>query len=239
VPAFHRRSSLAILLAAGASGLTASSAQARPQLTLDRACYSEEENMRLSGQGFTPGAKIAFIFVANGKLGQADTTADAAGAFTYEVRGPELRDFDGEPPGLDIAVTANDQSKFGPDGMPIGPPEESFALAEFRLSEWAVEVAKWEKRTATARRGESVRVATRGWTSAGDTLYLHYVRGGKAVHSQKVGPLRGDCGDLTKSIKTFAFKGVKPGRYSVRFSASPRWDADDAWLGYRSVRFTG
>lgn len=218
-----------------ASTSVAAPAAARPSLTTDRACYSEGETMTFTGQGFTPGAGIAFFLAANGVFGQASTTADPAGAFSYPLRAPTLKDFKAESPAFDLSVTANDQTKFGPDG-PIGPPEDSVGIADVRISEWSVDVAQWDTPRAAARRGQRVRLTTRGWTSAGDTLYIHYIRAGKALHSEKVGALKAACGDLTKTIKTFNFKSARPGTYAVRFSTSPKWSRTDAWLGYRAVR---
>jgi hypothetical protein len=97
-------------------------------------------------------------------------------------------------------------------------------------------VAGWDKRPAVAQRAKKVTVRATGWTTAGQTLYIHYLRGSKLVRTEKVGALSGACGDLTKRIKAFAFKKAKPGVYGVRFSASPTWDPDSRWTGYRAVR---
>jgi hypothetical protein len=214
----------------------ATSALARPSLTTDRGCYSEGEPVRFSGQGFTAGATIGFIFASSGMLGQAATTADATGAFEFPLRAPRLKEFDAEPPAFDLSVTANDQSTFGPDGTIIGPPEDSVAAAQIRVSAWTVDIPQWNSSHASARARQRVRLATHGWTSTGETLYVHYLRGGKAIRSEKVGALEPPCGDLTKTITTFSSRQLKPGTYSVRFSPSAKWSGKDTWLGYRAVR---
>ena len=216
--------------------LLASSAVGRPSLTTDRGCYSEGEPVRFSGQGFTAGATIGFFFASNGSFGQATTTADGAGAFEFPLRAPQLKDFDAEPPAFDLSVTANDQTKFGPDGTIIGPPEDSVAVAQIRISEWTVDVPPWNRSNASVRAGQRVKLTTHGWTSAGKTLYIHYLRGGKAIRSEKVGALKAPCGDLTKTITTFSSSQLKPGTYAVRFSTASKWSGKDAWLGYRRVR---
>jgi hypothetical protein len=226
----------AAALLATVSLTTTTTAAARPSLTTDRACYSEGEPVGFSGQGFTPGAPIGFFFASSGMLGQATTTADATGAFEFLLRAPRLKDFDAEPPAFDLSVTANDQTKFGPDGTIIGPPEDSVAAAQIRISEWTIDVSQWNSSHASARPGQLVRLSTHGWTSAGETLYVHYLRGGKAIRSAKVGALKPPCGDLTKTITTFSSAQLKPGTYSVRFSTSAKWSGKDAWLGYRVVR---
>jgi hypothetical protein len=225
-----------LLLATVFTAVVPASAGAVPTLTTGRACYAPEELIAFSGWGFTPSAKIVFVFGANGRFGQAETTAFPTGAFTYALNAPQLSEFNADSPTLDLLVTANDQSKIGPDGAIVGPPEESFAAAQFRLSEWSINVAKWNRDDATAKRGQTVKLVTRGWTILGPTVYAHYIRGGKAVHSQKIGALTGDCGDLTKKFKAFPFE-AKVGTYAVRFSASARWTKKDPWLGYRAVRF--
>jgi hypothetical protein len=214
----------------------ATSALGRPSLTTDRGCYSEGEPVRFSGQGFTAAAPIGFLFASNGMLGQATTTADATGAFEFLLRAPRLKDFDAEPPAFDLSATANDQTKFAPDGTIIGPPEDSVAAAQIRISEWTIDIPQWNSSHASARAGQRVRLTTHGWTSTGETLYVHYLRGGKAIRSEKVGALKPPCGDLTKAITTFSSAQLKPGTYSVRFSTSAKWSGKDAWLGYRVVR---
>ena len=170
-------------------------------------------------------------------MGTASTKADATGVFQCTVGAPKLKSFDADAPAFDLTTTANDQAKLGPDG-PIGPPEETFAAGQVRISEWSLDIPKWDTDSAVARRGQRFKLTTTGWTSTGGTLYLHYVRAGKAVHSEKVGALRAPCGDLTKTIKAFNFKTAKPGKYAVRFSTSARYRGTDTWLGYRAVRLT-
>ena len=93
---------------------------------------------------------------------------------------------------------------------------------QLQVTEWSADVAAFERRSVRA--GQRVKLETRGWTGAGDTLYIHYVRNGKAVRSEKLGALKGPCGDLTKSFRAFAFRSAKPGTYDVRFSAEATWD---------------
>ena len=103
-------------------------------------------------------------------------------------------------------MSANDVAKMGPEG-PIGPPEESVAFLDIRITEWEVEAAALKRKL---KRGQRVKVETVGWTGAADTLYVHYLRGGKAVFSKKVGALKPPCGDLTTSFKAFGFKPRSP-----------------------------
>jgi hypothetical protein len=80
-----------------------------------------------------------------------------------------------------------------------------------------------------------VRLETIGWIGE-NTLYAHYVRGGKLVGTQKIGTTRGACGELAKSFKAFSFRGAKRGTYAVRISASAKFDKRDRWIGFKRVR---
>jgi hypothetical protein len=82
-------------------------------------------------------------------------------------------------------------------------------------------------------------VDTYGWTSAGTTLYAHYYRGGKRIKDVKIGALRGDCGDLRKRVKQFPFRNVRPGRWTVYFTGTRKYDkANDPALFFK-VRVAG
>ncbi len=189
--------------------------------------------MQFDGTGFTPAGAVNLLFMAGGEIGSFAATADAAGAFHASLRAPDFDTFDEDPPAFNMNVSINDAAKFGPDG-PIGPPEETFAFVRLRITQWSADVAEFER--ASVRAGQRVTLETRGWTGAGDALYIHYVRNGKAVRSEKLGALKGPCGDMTKSFKAFAFKSAKPGNYAVRFSTQARWDKDDRWMGYKRVK---
>jgi hypothetical protein len=135
-------------------------------VTTDRTCYAAGgDAMQFSGQGFTAGAEVAMIFAHNGKLGSFTAQADAAGAFTTMLRAPELKAFGEQDGAFDLDYTANDQSKFGPDG-PFGPPEDGVAVGSVRISDWSLDIAAWNG----SARGQWVKLVTTGWTSAGDTL---------------------------------------------------------------------
>jgi len=212
--------------------LAPASAQALPTFTTDRTCYAAEwDIITFDGQGFTASAEIALLFAHNGQVGSFSTKADPAGVFRAQLRAPSLDDFE-EERAFELSVTANDQSKFGPDG-PIGPPEEGVAFGQVRISERMVGVRAWDADgPATARGGQRLKLSATAWRGEGDALYIHYMRGRRAVRSEKLGTLTGACGDLRATFRAIA----RPGTYGVRFSTSPRWSARDAWMGYRRVR---
>jgi hypothetical protein len=213
-----------------ASLIGAAAALAAPTVTTDLPCYvAEKQLMSFSGQGYTPNGDVNLLFVANDVFGTFAAKADAAGAFSASVRAPALKVFKAKPPAVDVFVSANDAAKMGPDG-PIGPPEETFAATQVRITEWDTTVKAFSK---AVRAGQRVTVKTTGWTDAGNTLYVHYRRGGRTVRSEKIGALKGPCRDLTKSFKAFAFANAKPGEYAVRFSTAPKFSAKDRWTGFK------
>jgi hypothetical protein len=222
-------------IALALTGLLAApaAASAAPTVTTDQPCYvADEQSMEFSGSGYSPNGQVGLFFSAGGKYGSYMATADASGAFTASVRAPSFEAFGEDPPSYPMSVTANDEAKIGPDG-PLAPPEEIVAFMDLRITEWSADVPAFEK---PVRRGQRVKLTTYGWVGAGETLYVHYLRGGKAVHSEKLAALKGPCGDLIKNFKAFNFKTAKPGNYAVRFSASAQWSGKDRWTGYKRVK---
>jgi hypothetical protein len=223
-----------LILALAGTLAAPAAASALPTVTADQPCYvAGKQDMQFSGQGWTPSAKVTLLFLAGGQIGSFDTTTDPAGALSTSLRAPTFDFFDEDPPSFGMSVTANDQSKFGPDG-PIGPPEEAVAFTDLKVTDWTATVEAFE--LGAVKRGQRVKLETIGWVGAGDTLYVHYLRGGKAVHSEKLAALKGPCDDLTKNFKAFNFKSAKPGNYAVRFSTAAKWSAKDRWTGYKRVK---
>ena len=68
-----------------------------------------------------------------------------------------------------------------------------------------------------------MRVQVHGFTRAiGETLYLQYRKGGKVLKAVRLGRLGGECGDRTKTLKRGLPRGLRPGRYTLMFTTSPR-----------------
>ena len=190
---------------------------AAPTVTTDRDCYvAGHDTIAIDGSGFTPGAAVTLTFTGNDTPLTSDATADATGALQTEVTAPALEDFGVEPPGLPVAVSTADG-----------------AFAGIELTDWSATVDGFGR---PVRRGQSVKLETIGWTGTTGPLYAHYVRGGRLVHSQRIGTPSGACGDLTKRFKAFSFRGAKPGTYSVRISATASFDKRDRWIGFKRVK---
>jgi hypothetical protein len=187
-----------------------------PTLTTDRECYvAGHDTIAITGTGFAPNAAVTLSFTGNDQVLTSDATADASGALDTEVSAPSLLDFGSDTTGIPVAIDTADGGAAG-----------------FELTDWSASVAGFG---GAVRRGQSVRLETIGWIGE-NTLYAHYVRGGKVVGSQRIGTTRGACGDLAKSFKAFNFRGAKRGTYAVRISATATFDKRDRWIGFKKVR---
>jgi hypothetical protein len=196
--------------------LLAGAALAAPSISTDRLCYSAgHDTIAIEGTGFAANAPVTLTFTGNDQTLESQATADANGALSTEVGAPTLEDFDNDTRGIPVSITTADG-----------------AMAGIELSDWAATVDGFGR---ALRRGQSVKLDTYGWIGA-NTLYAHYLRGTKVVHSQRIGTTAGDCGDLTKRFKAFSFKGAKPGSYQVAISADAKLDKRARWIGFKKVR---
>ncbi len=192
-------------------------ALATPTMSTDRECYAAgRDTIAITGTGFAPSAPVAINFTGNDEVLTSDATADANGALDTEVTAPDLKDFNADSSAIPVAVDTADG-----------------ATAGFDLVEWDGTLTGYR---STIRRGQRLKFETTGWTGA-DTLYLHYVRGGKTVFTQRLGATSGPCGDLDKRFKAFTFRGAKPGNYNLRISPNEEFTNTDRWFGFKRVRF--
>jgi hypothetical protein len=68
-----------------------------------------------------------------------------------------------------------------------------------------------------------MRVAAYGFTRAiGKTLYVQYRKHAKVLKAVKLGRLGGECGDRNKTLRRGLPRGLRPGRYTLVFTTSPR-----------------
>jgi len=226
---------LAALGGAAAIGAVAPPASAAVTVTTDRQCYAEGEPMTVQGTGYTPGGEVSLFIGANGRLGGTTVTADPQGAFSTRIAAPDLRDFDARPPRGDFFISANDHTRV--DAAGDAPPDEnSVAATQLLISQFDADVARWN--TTGPARGVPRRtmvVRATGWSGLGTALYAHYLRSGRVVRSVRVGRLTGACGDLTRRMREFPFRPVRPGTYRVVFTASARFRASDPSIFYRRV----
>jgi len=196
--------------------LMLTAALAAPTMSTDRECYAAgQDTITITGSGFAPSAPITLQFTGNDEVLTSDATADASGALDTEVTAPDLKDFKADSSAIPVALDTADG-----------------ATAGFDLTAWDGTLSGYR---STIRRGQRLRFETTGWTGANE-LFLHYVRGGKTVFTQRLGATTGPCGDLTKSFKAFTFRGAKPGSYNLRISPNETFTNTDRWFGFKRTR---
>lgn len=191
-------------------------ALASPTISTDRECYAAgRDTIAVTGSGFAPSAPVTLQFTGNDEVLTSDATADATGALDTEVTAPDLKDFDADSSAIPVALDTADG-----------------ATAGFELTAWEGTLSGYK---STIRRGQRLHFETTGWTGANE-LFLHYVRGGKTVFTQRLGSTTGECGDLTTSFKAFRFRGAKLGTYNLRISPNRTFTNTDRWFGFKRTR---
>lgn len=212
----------AALATAGLAVEAAGAAAAMPTLQADRPCFTPGERITFTGSGYTPSGNVNFLFTLNGKHGnqllsaRRPTPADAAGNLRdiFDAMGLASSDDTRET----VTVTANDQTRLEHENPPT---EDSFGVTTFQLSTFDIRVPPWDRGRVDPRR----KVTVRAFGYEPDTkLWAHYVLGGKRVATVFVGNLTGPCGDLTKTMRQFPFRPVRPGTYAVYFQGSRTLD---------------
>jgi hypothetical protein len=229
------RSFLRVLILVLAISLVGvATAQAAPTVVADRSCYSLLTPVSLAGDGFTP----------NGDLLVAGTVTYPDGAMAEAGTVPAVADAQGHVEGmfglpqidyrrLTFTATVSDLSRIA-QGAPVA---EQSANTSFTVVPFGAYFRPWNTDgPARARPGRRARLEVDGYiATASRSLYVHYVRRGRLVKTQRVGRLDPECGSLTTRFKQFAFHPVEPGRYRVIFDTTRRWPNEDAWSGYRQV----
>ena len=197
----------ALVTAVAAMTPAAAWAQDGPTLAFDKPCYAKGDPMEYSGSGYAPGDVVPFRFTSrsNQATGTFETEADAAGAIEGVVTAPSEDDVL-----ADNHISALMDATAG-DG----------AQTAFRLTRWDVEVDRGNGRAPNARK--PMRVTAYGFTRAiGEPLYVQYRRGGRLRRAVRLGRLGGECGDLTRTVPRGLPRGLRPGRYTLMFTTSPR-----------------
>jgi hypothetical protein len=204
---------LGVLLAA----VPASQATAQtpaPTLQFDRACYTEHMPAVFTGAGYTPGGEVNLVFSSMPMRvrGVYATRAGADGSLNGSATFPDEDDFlDDAETRETLHVSANDRAR-----MDAGaPPESQFATASLTYTRW---MGFSPARFVPGRRA---RVEISGWAfAAGETAWLQFRKGARAVSSVRIGQLEGDCGDRKARVKVP--RSLAPGRYRVVFSTQRR-----------------
>jgi hypothetical protein len=205
------------------------SAAAAPTLQLDRPCYAQFTDIGLTGSGFTPGGPvgIAGTYADGTPAGHFEVAADPAGSIEAFEQSPQIADLRDS-----LTITARDirASEAG------APPEQTTASAVARLSTFGILFRPWNTDgPARGRPGRVRRLEADGLIRGPRVLYVHYRLRGRVVKTLRVGRLSGPCGSLRMRFREFAYKGVRPGTYRVRFNQSRSWSGSYPYGEYRRV----
>jgi hypothetical protein len=193
----------AAALSAGAVAGAVPATAAAASLTTDRACYTRNQTIHVSGSGYTPGSTQT-VFLDGAKLGVLTPTSSGAVGGVFSAPAPFASKTSVRTYGL-VASSS-------PGGNPVT------ARTSFQVVHTNVGVSP---PFITPGR---VRYKALGFTY-GHTLYVHYLRGTKHVATKRVGSLHGSCGRLNKRVRMFLFRPVKPATYTLIFDNSRTYSA--------------
>lgn len=204
---------VATAVAIGAA-VAAAPATAAPTLTTDRACYTYNQTIGLSGSGYQPGSAQTISLDGT----PLPTSKGAGNTFVPTAQGKV-------PPRATIAAPAPFEGKTSvrtytltaassPSGSPV-TARTTFSVVHTNV--------KVDPPFITAGR---VRYTALGFTY-GPSLYVHYLKGRNQRHvaTRLVGRLHGACGRLRKRVRMFQFRPVRPATYTLAFDNSPAYDA--------------
>lgn len=191
-------------------------AQTPMTLTLDRPCYSPGDTLTATGGGFSPNGPVS-ISLSGAGVGMSRAQADAAGSFRFQ-EAIEQDDIEGlvgnDRVQRQVLITAVDDQRAAAGAEPPG------VAAQFMLSQFGVVFRQNPDRLSARRK---LQLAVFGFTgSAGRRAYLHYVRGGRRLVTVPLGVLRGDCGDLVRTLpRAVPARIARRGRFELRITLSP------------------
>ena len=225
------RGSTAIAAAAAALAVAPGAAPAAVSVETTKRCWAEGDDITVRGAGFTPGGPVR-LSLERARGGEVLETTDAPRA---EPDGVPPEGPDGT---LDGGYTvAKETGWFGPtqtrfemtlrlvdqtrraSGTPPESPDVT-ATTSFIFSRWNVGIRTVGRRIHPRR---PVTISAVGYTNAiGRSLYAHWLRNGRRVHTRRLGVLRGPCGDRRVRLRRgFPFR-PRRGSYTVSFNSSRR-----------------
>lgn len=170
-------------------------------LTVNKPCFGANDNLVLTGTGFTPNAAVGFVVNTNGVTRTiTDRLANPAGVFQYTSATPSI----GTTRRRTDTFLAVDRTN-GANG----------AAAGVLLSRVRVTVSPGSGNPSRRR-----RIRATGFTT-GRTLYAHIRRGGKTRRNVRIGRLKGACKSI--SVRRRLLRGLRPGNYRVQFDVARRY----------------
>jgi hypothetical protein len=219
-----RRAAAASIVATAALGASAVPASAVIGLAPVRPCLSELDAVSPNAAGLTPGGPVKFDLLSNGQLLLSTTSQPAAADGTYRVAQPfpsSVTDKWFTDPATDtipLQMNVTDVTRLNGGVDPA--TGEVAASAAVTFSRWNVFIGTPGGRSPTPR--DKIRFRAVGWTSGiNGPLYVHWIRGRTDVHAERLGVLKGPCGNVTKTLqRAFPFRPVRAGQYRLLFNTS-------------------
>jgi hypothetical protein len=187
---------------------TAASGASAATVSVNAACYvigNTLPTITVTGSGFVPGDAVQ-LTDATGDL-DGTATADADGDIDTTVSAP--RYLFKKPTTYTDTITATDTTLVG---------TMVTATTTTLLAPLAVSAGKTHKEPGLKAFTLSTTWTFSGFTE-GQTIYGHYLNGGKQVARQKFGTAVGPCGMLTVKDKLYPAKPTKRS-YKVQFDTS-------------------
>ena len=223
----RRTTTLTVLASAAAVAAPAAAEAQQPTLQFDRGCYTEQQDMRFTGAGYTPSGQVDLIFARPGEpRGGYFTVADAGGALNDVTGIGSASQFLDDDEGREtIFVAANDRTRIEANQQ---PPDTQFGFTQFTFTRWE---GFSPGRYVPGRRAT---VEIYGWAfAAGKPAWFLFRKASRTVASVKVGRLDDECGDRTASIRVP--RSLKPGGYRVVLTTDRRLRERYTW---RKARVT-
>jgi hypothetical protein len=221
LPLRHAVSASVVVAAVGASAAPAS---AVISLAPVRPCLSQQDAVSPNAAGLTPGGPVKFDLASAGRPLLSSSTQPAAADGTFRIAEPYSDSvtepwFAGAPADtIPLTMTVTDLARLNA-GQPATSPEVA-ATATLTFSRWTVHIATPGGRAPLPRTRIQFRAV--GWTSGiGRPLFVHYIRGRRDLHAERLGVLKGPCGSVTKTLqRAFPFRPVPAGQYRLLFNSS-------------------
>ena len=187
--------------------LAAAPAASAATLHLNRQCYTRNQSVRVSGTGYPPNQTQTILL--DGKPvapGATTLTSDASGRIAGHFPAPAP--FRRATSFRTYAVTTS----ASPTGSPVAA-RTSFQVVHTNIGVVPPFITPGY-----------VTYRALGFTY-GRSLYVHYLKGTRHLRTARIGTLSGPCGSLTKKVRMFVFRPVKPGSYTLVFDNSLRYSA--------------
>jgi hypothetical protein len=219
------RHAVSASIAVAVFGASAAPAGAVVSLTPVRPCLSQQDAVSPNAAGLTPGGPVKFDLASNGRPLLSTTSQPAAADGTFRIAEP-YPDSVTEPwfagataDTIPLTMTVTDIARLNA-GQPPASPEVA-ATTTLTFSRWTVHIATPGGRAPVPR--ARIRFGAVGWTSGiGRPLFVHYIRGRRDLHAERLGVLNGPCGAVTKTLgRAFPFRPVPAGQYRLLFNSSP------------------